>query len=67
MNALWNELPASQRFLQAARAAEVPLQQIVAALAPGDVVLVKGSNRVFWYDKFVQRLTEAVELGLTSH
>jgi len=67
MNALWNELPASQRFLQAARAAEVPLRQIVAALAPGDVVLVKGSNRVFWYDKFVQRLTEAVELGLTSH
>ncbi len=66
MTALWNELPASQRFLQAERAAEVPLQQIVAALTPGDVVLVKGSNRVFWYDKFVQRLTEAVAAGWTS-
>ena len=50
MTALWNELPASQRWLQANRAADVPLQEIVASLAPGDVVLVKGSNRVFWAD-----------------
>ncbi len=33
----------------------LPVHDIVAALAPGDVVLVKGSNRVFWADKFVRR------------
>ena len=60
MTALWSELPASQRWLQADRAADVPLQEIVASLAPGDVVLVKGSNRVFWADKFVKRLAEAI-------
>jgi UDP-N-acetylmuramoyl-tripeptide--D-alanyl-D-alanine ligase len=60
MTALWDELPDSQRFLQVERAADVPLQEIVAAVQPGDVVLVKGSNRVFWADKFVGRLSEAI-------
>jgi UDP-N-acetylmuramyl pentapeptide synthase len=36
------------------------LQAIVAELRPGDVVLVKGSNRVFWADKFVARLSDAI-------
>ena len=67
MNALWNELPASQRLLQAERAAEVPLQEIVAALAPGDVVLVKGSNRVFWADKFVKRLQKRVAIAVRAN
>ncbi len=56
MNALWHELPESQRLLRAERAAEVPLKEVVAELAPGDVVLVKGSNRVFWANNFVKRL-----------
>ncbi len=60
MSALWDALPASQRFVQAERAADVPLRDIVAALEPGDVVLVKGSNRVFWADKFVKRLSDAL-------
>lgn len=60
MNALWHELPQSQRLLQAERATEVPLQAVVAELAPGDVILVKGSNRVFWANNFVQRLADAI-------
>lgn len=60
MNALWHELPESQRLLRAERAAEVPLKEVVAELAPGDVVLVKGSNRVFWANNFVKRLADAI-------
>ena len=40
---LWNALPASRRGAHAATSAEL-LPQVLAALAPGDTVLVKGSN-----------------------
>jgi UDP-N-acetylmuramoyl-tripeptide--D-alanyl-D-alanine ligase len=43
MHHLWNALPASRRGGHAANSAEL-LPQLVAALAPGDTVLVKGSN-----------------------
>ncbi len=38
--------------------ADLPLSQLAAGLQPGDVVLVKGSNRVFWVNDFVQNLTD---------
>jgi UDP-N-acetylmuramoyl-tripeptide--D-alanyl-D-alanine ligase len=43
MHHLWNALPASRRGSHAATSAEL-LPQLVAVLAPGDTVLVKGSN-----------------------
>ncbi|MDB5739760.1 MAG: murF [Alphaproteobacteria bacterium] len=43
MAALWNALPASRRGAHAVTSAEL-LPQVLAALAPGDTVLVKGSN-----------------------
>jgi UDP-N-acetylmuramoyl-tripeptide--D-alanyl-D-alanine ligase len=43
MHHLWNALPASRRGGHAANSAEL-LPQLVAALASGDTVLVKGSN-----------------------
>ncbi len=43
MHHLWNALPASRRGGHAATSAEL-LPQLVAVLAPGDTVLVKGSN-----------------------
>ena len=43
MRALWDELPASMRGAWAATAAELA-PQVQAALADGDVVMVKGSN-----------------------
>jgi UDP-N-acetylmuramoyl-tripeptide--D-alanyl-D-alanine ligase len=61
MSALWHQLPESQRLLQAERAADVSLKEIVAELTPGDIILVKGSNRVFWANNFVRRLADAIE------
>jgi UDP-N-acetylmuramoyl-tripeptide--D-alanyl-D-alanine ligase len=43
MHHLWDALPASRRGAHAATSTEL-LPQLVAALAPGDTVLVKGSN-----------------------
>ena len=43
MHHLWNALPASRRGAHAATSAEL-LPQVLAALQPGDTVLVKGSN-----------------------
>jgi len=36
------------------------IEEIIKALLPGDSILVKGSNRVFWTNKFVDRLTESL-------
>lgn len=43
MHHLWNALPASRRGAHAGNSAEL-LPQLMDALAPGDTVLVKGSN-----------------------
>ena len=43
MHHLWNALPASRRGAHAATSAEL-LPQVLAALQPGDTVLVTGSN-----------------------
>ena len=43
MKALWDALPAQYRTAYAANSAEL-VGQVVAALQPGDTVLVKGSN-----------------------
>jgi UDP-N-acetylmuramoyl-tripeptide--D-alanyl-D-alanine ligase len=43
MRALWDVLPASRRGAYGANSAEL-VPQVIAALHPGDVVLVKGSN-----------------------
>lgn len=41
--------------------AEFDLQSFVAELQPGDAILVKGSNKVFWLNAFVKHLREALE------
>ena len=43
MKALWDKLPISRRGAYAANSAELA-PKVIAALQPGDVVLVKGSN-----------------------
>ena len=43
-----------------AQAGEALMASVVAALRPGDALLVKGSNRVFWAAGFVDRLTQAI-------
>lgn len=41
--------------------ADFPLEGFVAQLEPGDCILVKGSNKVFWQKGFVRRLLAALE------
>jgi UDP-N-acetylmuramoyl-tripeptide--D-alanyl-D-alanine ligase len=60
MDPLWDALPAGQRLMKADSADQLPLPQLVADLQPGDVVLVKGSNRVFWVNDFVQKFADAL-------
>lgn len=61
MDTLWDALPAGQRLMKAETADQLPLPQLVAKLQPGDVVLVKGSNRVFWMNDFVQKFADALK------
>jgi UDP-N-acetylmuramoyl-tripeptide--D-alanyl-D-alanine ligase len=37
------------------------IEMLIAELQPGDQILVKGSNRVFWRDDFVSRLQAALD------
>ncbi len=61
MRALWDVLPMAQRLAYAETADSLALRDIVAELEPGDVVLVKGSNRVFWVHDFVDKLLASLE------
>jgi UDP-N-acetylmuramoyl-tripeptide--D-alanyl-D-alanine ligase len=61
MDALWETLPPAQRLLRAADVDALSLPDLVAQISPGDVVLIKGSNRVFWQHQFVERFTRALE------
>lgn len=44
-----------------ASVAELNLEALVSTLQPGDHVLVKGSNKVFWQHQFVARLIAALK------
>jgi UDP-N-acetylmuramoyl-tripeptide--D-alanyl-D-alanine ligase len=57
---LWQALDAKQRWFRAERVADIAVADVAADLQPGDVVLVKGSNRVFWKHDFAQRLKDAL-------
>ena len=60
ISALYDALPADRRlgFAQAPDAAFV--ERCANALQPGDTVLVKGSNGIFWANGFVDALLAAV-------
>ena len=45
-----------------AQANEQLIQRISDALKPGDSLLIKGSNRVFWASSFVQQLAQALQM-----
>ena len=53
----FQELPGAEWRAEADSAL---IEEILKALLPGDSILVKGSNRVFWTNKFVDRLTESL-------
>ena len=58
---LWRKLPARQRWLRRETADDELLQRLAADLRSGDLVLVKGSNRVFWSSRFAARLGDALQ------
>jgi len=61
MRALHGDLPSSQQLGWHASVAEVDLDALIDRFAPGDRVLIKGSNRVFWAQGFVTRVVEALQ------
>ena len=66
MDPLWDALSDRQRLTRADTVDTLSLLDLVAELEPGDVVLVKGSNRVFWANDFVQKFSDALATRLGS-
>jgi len=58
--ALADALPDKQRLGYAATVADIDLPAVLGALPDTGRLLVKGSNRVFWQSKFIDRLAAAL-------
>jgi len=60
MRYLFERLPKSQGLGWQEDPATLEPQRIAALLRRGDVVVVKGSKKIFWVNKFVPRLVAAL-------
>jgi UDP-N-acetylmuramoyl-tripeptide--D-alanyl-D-alanine ligase len=63
MRHLYDLLPEGQGLGWHENPATLEPQQIAALLRAGDVVVVKGSKKMFWVNKFVPRLIMALQAG----
>lgn len=63
MKALHVRLPEGQRLGFVPAPDDVDVDAVANALEPGDIVLLKGSNRVFWARGFAARLRERLTAG----
>ena len=61
MRALYERLPSHQRLASFDSPEDIDADAIVDALQPGDVLLLKGSNRVFWSRNFARVLRRRIE------
>ena len=61
---LYDLLPADQGLGWHENPATLEPQQIAGLLRSGDVVVVKGSKKMFWVNKFVPRLVAALRTGV---
>ena len=61
MRALYDRLPSHQRLASFDSPEDIDTDAIVDALQPGDVLLLKGSNRVFWSRDFARVLGRRIE------
>jgi UDP-N-acetylmuramoyl-tripeptide--D-alanyl-D-alanine ligase len=61
MRHLFDRLPAGQSLGWHEDPATLEPQRIAALLRRGDVVVVKGSKKIFWVNKFVPRLVAAMQ------
>jgi UDP-N-acetylmuramoyl-tripeptide--D-alanyl-D-alanine ligase len=67
MKVLFDALPAGKRLGFADHASAIELDPLVACWRPGDRILVKGSNRVFWANQFVPRLVDALHAAVLAN
>lgn len=63
MRALHEALDPARRLGWEAAVADLDLVSLAERFAPGDTILVKGSNRVFWVHGFVRRLMDVLAGG----
>jgi UDP-N-acetylmuramoyl-tripeptide--D-alanyl-D-alanine ligase len=63
MRHLFDRLPKGQGLGWQEDPASLEPQRIAALLRHGDVVVVKGSKKIFWVNKFVPRLVAALQAG----
>jgi UDP-N-acetylmuramoyl-tripeptide--D-alanyl-D-alanine ligase len=61
MRHLFDRLPKNQSIGWQEDPATLEPQRIAALLRRGDVVVVKGSKKIFWVNKFVPRLVAALQ------
>ncbi|MGJ4930328.1 UDP-N-acetylmuramoyl-tripeptide--D-alanyl-D-alanine ligase [Bradyrhizobium sp. HKCCYLS2038] len=61
MRHLFERLPQEQRLGWHEDPVTLDAGQIAALLAPGDVVVIKGSKKIFWVNKFVSKLAAALQ------
>ena len=66
MRALFERLPAEQRLGQVDDAEDLDVGWVAGLLAPGDVALLKGSNRVFWSRGFAAQLNARLRAAKPS-
>jgi UDP-N-acetylmuramoyl-tripeptide--D-alanyl-D-alanine ligase len=60
MRHLFDRLPSEKRLGWHDDPATLEPAQVAAMLKPGDVVVIKGSKKIFWVNKFVPRLAAAL-------
>jgi UDP-N-acetylmuramoyl-tripeptide--D-alanyl-D-alanine ligase len=61
MRHLYDLLPPDKRLGWHENPATLEPREIAALLKQGDVVMVKGSKKMFWVHKFVPRLVAALQ------
>jgi UDP-N-acetylmuramoyl-tripeptide--D-alanyl-D-alanine ligase len=61
MRHLYNLLPVDKGLGWHENPATLEPREIAALLRDGDVVVVKGSKKMFWVNKFVPRLAAALQ------
>ncbi|CAL79333.1 UDP-N-acetylmuramoyl-tripeptide--D-alanyl-D-alanine ligase (UDP-MurNAc-pentapeptide synthetase, D-alanyl-D-alanine-adding enzyme) [Bradyrhizobium sp. ORS 278] len=61
MRHLFEALPQGRRLGWHEDPVTLDPKQVAALLAPGDVVVVKGSKKIFWVNKFVAKLAAALQ------
>jgi UDP-N-acetylmuramoyl-tripeptide--D-alanyl-D-alanine ligase len=64
MRHLYELLPAGKRLGRHENPATLEPQEVARLLRSGDVVVVKGSKKMFWVNKFVPRLVAALKAGV---